>query len=200
MRPRSCEGPCGARYSWTAAAEATARSGRRVAVAAPRAPSASRSYACAESVAASALPFRLADPPPVCRRGARRTLGKPASCRARPRAVPRGTHASCPCEQQALRLCGQSPPLGRLSLARSQGESPVLQLESSEARSGAGHPAASCIAWNDLPWPASQFPCSTSLAVNSRISPHLGRKAPHVKRGSFLHGCGPKSLAALGPP
>ena len=199
MRPRSCEGPCGARYSWTAAAEATARSGRRVAVVAPRAPFASRSYAYAESVEASALPIRLADPPLVCRRGARRTLGKPASCRARPRAVPRGTHASCPCEQQALRLCGQSPPVGRLPLARSQGESPVLQLESSEARSGAGHPAASCIAWNDLPWPASQFLCSTSLAVNSRISPHLGRKAPHVKRGSFLHGCGPKSLAELGP-
>ena len=159
-----------------------------------------RTVACVESAAASAQPFRLADPPPVCRQGARRTLGKPVSCRARPRAVSRGTHASCLCEQQALRLCGQSPPLGRLSLARSQGESPVLQLESSEARSGAGHQAASCIAWNDLPWPASQFPCSTSLAVNSRISPHLGRKAPHVKRGSFLHGCGPKSLAELGPP
>ena len=161
MRPRFCEGPCGARHSWTAAAEATARSGRRVVVAAPRAPSASKLYGCVESAAASAQPLRLADLLPLFRRGARRTLGKPASCRAHPRAVSGGTHAICPCEQQALRLCGQSPPVGRLPLARSQGESPVLQLESNEVRSGASHPAALGTAWIDLPWLASQSRDST---------------------------------------
>ena len=66
MRPRFCEGPCGARYSWTAAAEATARSGRRVAVAAPRAPSASKTYGCLRRERSSLCTAFSASGPAAC--------------------------------------------------------------------------------------------------------------------------------------